>query len=228
MKQDNLVRERQQQEDLQRSTFVRIIGTGPGDPAYITPAALEAIRRAQIVVGGRRLLQSFARPGQKRYIIDKDLPGTVQFIKKQVKDQEVAVLVSGDPGFFSMARYLQKHIKGVQWEIIPGISSVQYMFARLRLPWQEVPFFSVHGRPVESLPDLVRTAPVVALLTGAGQSAQKVAACLSGHKINAPVSIGIDLSYPCERLVHTTLAALVEDSADYSNSVMVIFNEDAF
>ncbi|MGI6434821.1 MAG: precorrin-6y C5,15-methyltransferase (decarboxylating) subunit CbiE [Syntrophomonadaceae bacterium] len=207
---------------------IKIVGTGPGDPRHITPAALEAIQAAQVVVGGRRLLDSFARPEQERCIIDKDLPAVVEFIQKQPQGKKVAVLVSGDPGFFSMAQYLKKRLQGLQLEFIPGISSVQYMFARLQLPWQQVPFYSLHGRSMDKLPQWVKTAPAVALLTGGEWSVQAIAAYLLNQQVKARVSIGINLSYPHEQVVHTTLEVLAEDGADYSNSVMVIFNENAF
>ena len=93
------------------SKAIKIVGTGPGHPQYTTPAAWQAIRQAQVLIGGRRLLEDFAQPHQQCCVIDKDLPAVLQFILNQPPDQDIAVLVSGDPGFFSMGRFLKKRLR---------------------------------------------------------------------------------------------------------------------
>ena len=65
----------------------------------------------------------------------------------------------------------------------------------------------------------------MALLTGGVWSPQAVAKSLVGKMPDLRVAIGVNLSYPDEKLFYTTLKALVEDNTDYSNSVMVIFND---
>lgn len=207
---------------------VKIVGTGPGHPDHTTPRALQAIREAQVLVGGRRLLRDFARPHQECCVIDQNLTAVLEFILNQALDKKIAVLVSGDPGFFSIARYLKTRLNWVEFEYIPGISSVQYMFAKLQEPWQEVPFYSMHGRQVENLGKWAASAPVVALLTGGKWSPQAIAQSLLGQMRDLRVAIGLDLSYPDEKVFYTTLTALAEDGLDYKNSVMVIFNENGF
>ncbi len=207
------------------SKAIKIVGTGPGHPQYTTPAAWQAIRQAQVLIGGRRLLEDFAQPHQQCCVIDKDLPAVLQFILNQPPDQDIAVLVSGDPGFFSMGRFLKKRLHWLEFEFIPGISSLQYMFARLQEPWQEVRFFSLHGREAHQLSDWVSSAAVVALLTGGEWTPQAIARRLAERMGGARTALGVNLSYPDERLFFTTLGALAEDDEDYSNSVMVIFNE---
>jgi cobalt-precorrin-7 (C5)-methyltransferase len=204
---------------------IKIVGTGPGHPDYITPKALQAIREAQVLIGALRLLRDYAQPGQECRAVGKDLNAVLDYILKQPRHKTIAVLVSGDPGFFSMARYLKSRLHWLDFEYIPGISSVQYMFARLQQPWQEVPFYSLHGRQGEELVKWAASAPVVALLTGGVWSPQAVAKSLVGKMPDLRVAIGVNLSYPDEKLFYTTLKALVEDNTDYSNSVMVIFND---
>ena len=118
---------------------IKIVGTGPGHPDYITPKALQAIREAQVLIGARRLLRDYAQPGQECRAVGKDLNAVLDYILKQPRHKTIAVLVSGDPGFFSMARYLKSRLHWLDFEYIPGISSVQYMFAGCS-SLAEVPF----------------------------------------------------------------------------------------
>lgn len=206
---------------------ISIVGTGPGDPHYLTPAAREAITNAQVLVGGRRLLEAFASPQQECFVIDKNLPAVVEYIHSQTGHRRVAVLVSGDTGIYSMAVYLRRQMPATRMEFIPGISSVQLMFARLQQPWQNVPMFSMHGRTVENLPGLVAATPVCAIFTGGVWTPQTIALHLYQNGVKAHrVAIGKNLSYPDERIIQTTLEELLDNPDDYSDSVMVIYYEE--
>lgn len=207
--------------------ILTIVGTGPGDPRYLTPAAREAITDAQVLVGGRRLLDSFATPDQECVVIDKNLSAVVEYIQSQLGHRRVVVLVSGDTGIYSMAAYLRRQMAKTQMVFIPGISSVQFMFARLQRPWQNVPIFSMHGRAVENLPGLVTASPVCAILTGGDWTPQTIAQYLYRNGVKAArAAIGKNLSYTDERIIQTTLEELLDNPDDYSDSVMVIYHEE--
>ena len=61
-----------------------IVGIGPGAPDYILPAAQRAIAQAEVLAGGRRALDSFARPDQLTYAGGGDMAGLLQFLREQV------------------------------------------------------------------------------------------------------------------------------------------------
>ena len=84
-----------------------IAGIGPGSPDYILPAARRAIERAEVLVGGRRALNSFARPGQLTYAVGSDIEGLVKFLREQIVQRDVVVMVSGDPGYYSLLETLR-------------------------------------------------------------------------------------------------------------------------
>jgi len=208
--------------------LVKVVGTGPGHESYLTPIGLETIKQAEILVGGQRLLDTFAFEGQKQFTMDKDLEKAVRFINKNRYFKRIVVLASGDTGIYSVANHLAKHIPVNELEFVPGISSIQLMFARIKKPWNEATILSMHGCP----PDLVVAATVVqhskitVFLTGSPWTPQRIAECLLIEGMaDTKVIVGKDLSYPWEKLVYTTLRALSKDEQDYSNSVMVIVNE---
>jgi cobalt-precorrin-7 (C5)-methyltransferase len=205
---------------------VKIVGIGPGDGRYITPLARELISDAEVLVGGRRQLEVLARPDQDQFVIGKNLPAVLNYIESQRYEKSVVVLASGDPGLYSIASYLAIHIGKDSLEFIPGISSIQVMFARLKMSWQDVQVLSMHGRTADNLEELINSRKVNALLTGGQWTPQVIAQYLL--KVQVPdceVAIGKDLSYPEEKLVYTSLCKLVDDPEDYINSVMVIVNE---
>ena len=39
--------------------YIKIIGGGPGDKDYILPAARQAVEQSDLIIGDKRLLQTF-------------------------------------------------------------------------------------------------------------------------------------------------------------------------
>lgn len=204
---------------------IKVVGIGPGEGRYITPLAMDAIREAQVLIGGRSQLQNLASSEQQQYIIGNNLTQVVQFIREQV-GKKIVVLASGDSGLYSIGDYLVRQLGKDRFEFIPGISSVQLMFARLKKPWQDVRILSVHGRALDILDKVLSGHGVSAVLTGGDNTPQLVAAyLLDKGMVNVMVALGKNLSCADEIMVNTNLLNLVNDPTDYSNSVMVIFYE---
>ncbi|OEF97997.1 precorrin-6y C5,15-methyltransferase (decarboxylating) subunit CbiE [Desulfuribacillus alkaliarsenatis] len=218
-----------QQSTSQRK--IKVVGTGPGAVEYITPIAKQAIEQADVVVGAKRLLEAFAVPGQQQLIVDKELLNVVTQMKNLQKLNNITVLVSGDTGIFSFANYLTKHFQAKELVFIPGISSVQVMFARLQRPWVEAQIISMHGRTEAGLVDIIQGAKVTAMVTGTPWTPQTIAKKLLDSlameivACDWRVAIGKDLTYAHEQIINTTIGTLVDDKNDYSNSVMVIWND---
>jgi len=205
---------------------IKVAGTGPGDGRYITPLALESIKAAEVIVGGRRQLEKLASPHQEQFVIGNNLPAVLEYIKSQCVDKSVVVLASGDPGLFSIATYLAEHLDQECLEFIPGISSVQLMFARLRKPWQDARIISLHGRSLADLDRQLQYKGTTALLTGGEWTPPKIADYLTAAGVgDCPVAIGQNLSYPEEKIIMTSLRELAGMAGDFTNSLMVIFNE---
>ena len=56
----------------------------------------------------------------------------------------VTVLVSGDPGFFSLAKLVLRRFGRENCRIVPGISSVHVAFSRICLDWADAKIISAH------------------------------------------------------------------------------------
>ena len=139
-----------------------LIGVGMGNPETLTIGAKECISRCAQLIGAKRLLAAFAaHPGKKLVLIRADE------IAKAVHafDGDTAVLLSGDPGFYSGAAGLYPLLRGIHVETLAGISSLNYFCSRLHMTWQDVKLVSVHGRETNAVGE-IQSHKKTFLLTG--------------------------------------------------------------
>lgn len=205
---------------------IKVIGVGPGAPEYLTPAAKSALAAANIVVGGKRHLDCLARTDQKTFVIKNNLTAAVEFIRLH-RQHGVAVLASGDPGLYGILGYLRRYFPPEEFEVIPGISSVQLAFARLAMPWHDAIVLSAHGRDMASLVNTILSHAKVALLTGPGNPPDGIARqLLEGGMKNRKIYCCCHLGYPEEEILVDTPDNLADrDFSGTSNCVMVILDE---
>lgn len=200
-----------------------VAGIGPGHPDYVLPAALRAIREAKVLVGGSRALSDFAREGQRTMTIRGDIPAVLSFIREALADSDVVVMVSGDPGYFSLLDALRRDFDEKCLTVIPGISSVQFAFARLALPWHDASLLSFHGRRPSD--DELAYAPgrVIGMLTDGKNSSRTIPKLLMdmGWPKDAKAAICARLSYEDESIVRTTLAGAAEEKEE-THCVLVV------
>ncbi len=200
-----------------------VAGIGPGHPDYVLPAALRAIREAKVLVGGSRALSDFAGEGQRTMTIRGDIPAVLAFIREALSESDVVVMVSGDPGYYSLLDALRRDFDEACLSVIPGISSVQFAFARLALPWHDASLLSFHGRRPSD--DELAYAPgrIIGMLTDTKNSSRTIPKLLMemGWPKDAKAAICARLSYEDERIVKTTLAGASEEKEE-THCVMVV------
>lgn len=192
---------------------ITVVGIGPGDPAYLLPQARAAIHDTRVLVGGRRALADLAPAGVRTHAIGADIAEVLTFIRNALRDDDVVVMVSGDPGYYSMLDALRRTFPPEQMAVIPGISSVQFAFARLALPWHDARLLSFHGREPRA-EELARTADaVLGMLTDGKHNSQTIAQRLlsSGWRSDDMMYIATRLSYADENIVRTTLGDAARD-----------------
>ncbi|SNS45972.1 precorrin-6Y C5,15-methyltransferase (decarboxylating) [Anaerovirgula multivorans] len=201
-----------------------IVGIGPGHPDYVLPAAYRAVETSDILIGGRRNLEVFRDYKGETYVISKDLKEVVEYIKIHKKDKNIAVILSGDTGFYSMLTYLKKYFHQEDLEVIPGISSLQYLFSRMKETWQEVPLTSLHGRETNFIEKL-RQFKKIGLLTDTLYTPEKIAKDLIHAGLEKAVMVvGENLSYEEERVIKGSPKDIIE-KAPYQMTVVVITYE---
>ncbi|EFI33872.1 precorrin-6y C5,15-methyltransferase (decarboxylating), CbiE subunit [Desulfonatronospira thiodismutans ASO3-1] len=124
---------------------VQVIGTGLGYED-LTARHLEIIQDSHVLVGGQEQLDWFpGHPGIKRRITSP-LDDLIQDIRNWMLDRQVAVLASGDPLFYGIGRRLILDLGADHLEVHPNISVMAGAFARIRTPWDQAAWVSLHGR----------------------------------------------------------------------------------
>jgi len=206
---------------------IKVIGTGPGGEDYLLPVAKKAVEDAQVLLGGKKALELFRHLNKEEFTVDSRLERAVAFLK-QNREKKVAVLVSGDPGLYSLLDFLLKHFSSGEIEVIPGLSSVQLAFARAGMTWQEAVILSLHGRDKElvmseSVLPAVKSSAKVALLTDHSFPPQKIADYLLRHGIgDKKMMAGENLSCPEERFIAAGLEEMAAVEERFSNCVVLI------
>lgn len=215
--------------------MLQVIGIGPGRPEWLPPAITELVKNCEILIGGSRALQLFPDFPGSRYVLSGNLASSVDVIRNVLMERKVVgVLVSGDPGFFSFLPRLKKEFLEERIEVYPGISSLQFAFARAELPWQDATFASVHGRELSVLPQVI-TRPT-AVLTGGENTPQKIAQFYLDLGLNPKISLGNALAYPEEFWATMDAKDLAREMTLLKNAIVILhpstelkrYSEDSF
>lgn len=201
--------------------MVYIVGIGPGNPKYIIPLAVETIEKSDTVIGFERAIGSLAEVNAKKIIV-KTLENIMNFIKEN-NGKDIAIVASGDPCFYGIVSYIKNNFQG-KIEIIPGISSFQYLMCKLQKSWQNAYLGSMHGRQEEFI-SITRKYKTSVWLTDKSNSPQALCKRLYENNINARVYVGEELSYKEERITAGTVEEIMDKSFE-SLSVLVIENID--
>ena len=204
---------------------VIIVGCGPGLKAYIHPKAIYNIKKADVLVGSRRLIKLFPRVGAEKIVLEKNYSVLVNRIADWRGAKQVVVLVSGDPCFFSYTKMIVKKIGRQACVIIPGISSIQLAFAAIGESWDDACFISLHGMDIEyaQLIKQVRSFDKVGILTDHQNTPSVIARRLLDGGIRKRIMFVCEnLSLPDERILEANLAVAVTIKATGAAAVVII------
>jgi precorrin-6Y C5,15-methyltransferase (decarboxylating) len=165
---------------------VTVIGC---DGRPLPDAAHQVLKAAALVAGAQRHLDAARIPEATTTLTIKRLDEVLDAIAEH--PGPVAVLASGDPGFFGIVRVLRQ--RGIKPGVIPAVSSVALAFAKLGVDWDDALVLSAHGRDPGQVLAAALAHPKAAILTTTGD-ASKLGAELS--------AAGRDV-YIAERLGHS-------------------------
>lgn len=217
-----------------------IVGIGMGNPQNLTAEAQEAIRSSTLLIGARRILEPYRE--QKRCMDTHRVEEIIKILERESRRGEesreispIAVLVSGDSGFYSITRKLlaalnaadgaertQNGTAGYDVTVLPGISSLSYFCARIGRSWETVKIVNLHGEQ-ENLWLAALTHEKVFAVTGGNvaEHLRELAARGLGNTVYGYV--GENLSYEDERIRQGTVEELL--TYDYG-ALNVLFLEN--
>lgn len=201
-----------------------IIGAGTGSKELLTEKGLRLIKTCDVVYSSaKRLLQQFSEI--RGDIIDCPFSEMQSRIMNS-EGEKIAVLVSGDTGFFSIAKQLPEKLAGTfDIELVCGISSMQYLCSKTGADYENLKVVSLHGRE-KSILAAVSYNRRVFVLTGGSNKAETVCRTLTDSGLGAVgVTAGENLSMPGERIIKADAKEISGYSFD-DLTVLLIENDD--
>ena len=125
-----------------------VLGTTVGQ-SDILPSYAYALTEADVIAAGARQMEAaevYLTPYTKRLRLKNPLDAVLDILEAQHRaGRRVVVVADGDPMFHGIGIMLAKRIPATDLRIIPGISAMQIVCARMHLGWHEVESVSMHG-----------------------------------------------------------------------------------
>ena len=162
---------------------IHIIGIGDDGLEGVTAAARQLIEQADLLVGADHSLRLVPPGRAERLVAGANLDTIVARISTAA-NRRVVVLVSGDPLFYGLARYLCEKLGKDRFEVLPHVSSMQLAFARVKESWEEAYLTNLAHRSLEQVLEQIRVAEKVGLFTTEECPPAKVARGLLDRKID--------------------------------------------
>ena len=199
---------------------IDIVGIGMGSRATLTYEAAEALDACDCLIGASRMLEAAAREGKPAYagIAPAKIAET---IAAHPEHRRVAVVMSGDSGFFSGTKKLLPLLAGHRVRVIPGLSSMQVLCARLGTSWDDAHAMSLHGRSGSVTPFVMKYGKVFALTDGVDALKRVCADLIDAGLGDARVSVGQRLSYPDEAILTGTASELADTDVAPLSALLV-------
>lgn len=203
---------------------VSIIGIGDDGLEAVANSVRQLILSADILAGNERTLALVPEAPGKRIAVGADLDAVVSEINA-AGDAKVAVLVTGDPLFYGLARFLCDRLGTDRCEIIPHVSSMQMAFARVKESWDEAYLTNLANHNLDTVVEKIRVASKVGLFTTEQITPAQVAKRLLARRIDYfTIYVCENLGARNERVTRGTVAEIAEQSFEPLN-VMVLVRE---
>lgn len=199
--------------------MIYVLGIGPGENDLMTIRSSMIAKTAEILIGGKRNLDSIENTSAERFFISSSLEKMKEYILSNL-EKKIVVIASGDPSIYGIADYILRELSSyVEIEIVPGISSIQYAFSAFKINMNGVYITSSHGRNVDF--DFIFMHEKIAMLTdfklGPREIAEKVIEAGKKYKIY----VGENLSYENENLTVGSPEEIL-NKEKYSMSVVIL------
>lgn len=199
---------------------VAVVGIGMGGPDTLTFEADRAFRGCDCIIGAARMLEALSHYDKPAYpaIVPEKI---VECMDAHPEFVRFAVAMSGDTGFFSGTKKLLPLLAEDDVRVVSGLSSLQYLCARLRTSWDDVRVISLHGRSGSVVPALCRYGRMFVLVDGRDGVSRLCRTLCDAGMGDVYVSVGERLSYPEERITCERAENLKDRMFDALSAVLL-------
>lgn len=177
--------------------MLNVVGIGPGNEGYITEIGKKIISESDVLIGGKRNLDIFENFCGEKIVLGANLVEIKDYINENI-EKNITVIASGDPSVYGIGKYLSKNVDNEKMEIIPGISSMQYMFSRIKLDMNDLYMTSSHGREPDF--DYLLSHNKVCMVTDSKIGPREIAQEIIKRDLKKTMAVGENLSYDNEKI----------------------------
>ena len=178
-----------------------------------------------VIIGASRILPLF-KEAKRTIILKGNYSKVLSYIQDNKDREKIVVLVSGDPGMFSFSKQITKTLDLAEYEVIPGISSLQLAFARIGESWEDACILSLHGRTKRGLYDAVSNNKKVFVFTDKKNTPASIASFLYKRGITKREIIILEnLSLADERIIHTDINSLTNNKEETADLCVMIIKK---
>lgn len=158
--------------------WLDVIGIGEDGPAGLTNSARARLESAEVVVGGERHHQLV--PDLQAHRVTWPTPfRTMRDEIVQFRGHSTAILVSGDPLWFSAGAHFLTLFDKDEITFHPQLSAFQWAACRMGWSLADVETLTVHGRPNEQLLPWLAPQAKLLLLTRDGETPSEIGGLLT-------------------------------------------------
>lgn len=115
-----------------------VVGIGPGSREHMTFKAVDAIKSSQVIVGYKPYIEYLEELTEGKELFSTGMRGEVERCKKAIElvksGKDTAIVSTGDAGLYGMAGPILELSKGIDVEIIPGVTAAFSAAAELGAP----------------------------------------------------------------------------------------------
>ena len=209
---------------IKKSLNIIVAGTGTGSEKLLTPEVLEIIENSEFIISHSSRLNLI--PKSKNVIEYKNYAELEKIFSEITMD--FLLLVSGDPGLYSVMPIVKKRFPDSNLKVLPGISSLQVLCAKFNESWHDAKIISGHGRnfnPVKLLNTVERNKLTVFFCDN-NNSPDEICKKILNLK-NISVMIGENLTLKNENVFLGLPADFINVKFN-SNSIMLIKNSEPY
>ncbi|MFA3856522.1 cobalt-precorrin-7 (C(5))-methyltransferase [Clostridioides difficile] len=202
--------------------MINIIGLGPGNLDYITKKGENLISTSDVLIGGKRNLESIKNFEGEKIVLDSNLREIIEYINNN-KEKQISIIASGDPLIYGIGRYLSKNIDNKMLNMVSGISSLQYIFSKIYVDMNDVYITSSHGKVPDF--DYILSHKKVCMVTDFNIGPKQISKEIIDRNLNKIIVVGENLSYDNEKITIAKPEEIIRMD-NFDMNVVVILDEE--
>ncbi|WP_461199847.1 cobalt-precorrin-6Y C(5)-methyltransferase [Clostridioides difficile] len=202
--------------------MINIIGLGPGNLDYITKKGENLISTSDVLIGGKRNLESIKNFEGEKIVLDSNLREIIEYINSN-KEKQISIIASGDPLIYGIGRYLSKNIDNKMLNMVSGISSLQYIFSKIYVDMNDVYITSSHGKVPDF--DYILSHKKVCMVTDSKIGPKQISREIIDRNLNKIIVVGENLSYDNEKITIAKPEEIIRID-NFDMNVVVILDEE--